>query len=93
MTDGRNRVRLLKSDGDAVKLRIERGYRYLSLVSLTDECEGVSICGVYYPLDGVELKRSYSYAVSNEITAQYAEITLERGVMLVIESEDASPRV
>ena len=34
------------------------------------------------------MKRSYSYAVSNEITSDGAEITLERGTMLVIESRD-----
>ncbi|MBQ8510411.1 MAG: thiamine diphosphokinase [Clostridia bacterium] len=88
ITDGRNRVRLLKSGGGAVRMSVERGYKYVSLVSLTDRCEGVSIQGVYYPLDRVELTRRYSYAVSNEITADHAEITLERGVMLVIESRD-----
>ncbi len=34
------------------------------------------------------MKRSYSYAVSNEITSDSAEITLEKGTMLVIESRD-----
>lgn len=88
MTDGRNRVRIMCADGEKLTERAEKGYKYLSLVSLTDSCEGVSISGVYYPLDGVELTRSYSYAVSNEITAEFAEISLSRGVMLVIESRD-----
>ena len=34
------------------------------------------------------MKRSYSYAVSNEITSDSAEITLEKGPMLGIESRD-----
>ena len=34
------------------------------------------------------MKRSYSYAVSNEITSDSAEITLARGTILVIESRD-----
>ena len=88
MTDGRNRVRIMCADGETFTERAEKGYKYLSLISLTDKCEGVSISGVYYPLDNVELTRSYSYAVSNEITAEYGEITLTRGVMLVIESRD-----
>ncbi|MFQ9146824.1 MAG: thiamine diphosphokinase [Eubacteriales bacterium] len=94
MTDGQSRVRVMKTDGEPVTFMIpktfdgENGFKYLSIVSLTDECEGVRISGVFYPLDGVTLKRSYSYAVSNEITSDSAEITLERGTMLVIESRD-----
>ena len=94
MTDGQSRVRVMKTAGEPVSLMIpktfdgENGFKYLSIVSLTDECEGVRISGVFYPLDGVTLKRSYSYAVSNEITSDHAEITLERGTMLVIESRD-----
>lgn len=96
MTDGQSRVRVMKTAGEPVSLMIpktfdgENGFKYLSIVSLTDECEGVRISGVFYPLDGVTLKRSYSYAVSNEITSDHAEITLARGTMLVIESRDAN---
>lgn len=95
MTDGQNRARLMKSVGGTVKLRIpktfgkEGGFKYLSLVSLTDESFGVGISGVFYPLDGVTIKRSYSFAVSNEIIADEAEISLTRGTLLVIESRDA----
>lgn len=88
MTDGRNRVHILKSSGDTVSLEVNKGYKYLSLVSLTDKCVGVSVSGVYYPLDSVELTRRYSYAVSNEITADRAVVSLGCGVMLVIESRD-----
>ena len=88
ITDGRNRVRLMKASGEARHMSVAPEYKYLSLISLTDRCEGVSISGVFYPLDGVELPRSYSYAVSNEITGDSAHITLGRGVMLVIESRD-----
>ena len=94
MTDGQSRVRVMKTAGEPVSLMIpktfdgENGFKYLSVVPLTDECEGVRISGVFYPLDGVTLERRYSYAVSNEITSDHAEITLEKGTMLVIESRD-----
>ena len=94
MTDGQSRVRVMKTDGEPVTFMIpktfdgENGFKYLSVVPLTDECEGVRISGVFYPLDGVTLERRYSYAVSNEITSDSAEITLARGTMLVIESRD-----
>ena len=94
MTDGQSRVRVMKTAGEPVTFMIpktfdgENGFKYLSVVPLTDECEGVRISGVFYPLDGVTLERRYSYAVSNEITSDSAEITLARGTMLVIESRD-----
>lgn len=88
ITDGKNRVQIMRACGEATTLTVGRGYKYLSLVSLTDECTDVSISGVYYPLDGVCLTRKYSYAVSNEITAKCANITLNDGTMLVIESKD-----
>ena len=46
ITDGRNRVRIMESGEE---LTIKRGYKYLSLVGLTDTCEGVAISGVFYP--------------------------------------------
>ncbi len=88
MTDGKNRVRVIRAYTEPVCLSVAREYKYLSLVALTDVCRGVSISGVYYPLDSVELTRKYSFAVSNEITADFAEITLCHGTMLVIESGD-----
>ncbi len=88
MTDGGNRVRLMRAYGEKQTLSVGRGYKYLSLIALSDVCRGVSISGVYYPLDGVEITRRYSYAVSNEMTAQHATVTLSDGVMLVIESND-----
>ncbi len=88
ITDGRNRVRLMCADGEMTALSVEAEYKYLSLVALTDRCEGVSVSGVFYPLNNAELTRSYSYAVSNEITEDSAKITLLLGRMLVIESCD-----
>jgi thiamine pyrophosphokinase len=86
--DGRNRVRLLCADGIKKSCRISKNSKYLSLISLTDKCEGVSISGVFYPLSEVELTRSYSYAISNEITSKSAEISIFRGKLLIIECCD-----
>ena len=86
MTDGQSDVRILRG-GQTLTVK-KSGRKYLSLISLTDECRGVTISGVYYPLEKAELTRRYSWAVSNEITAQAAEITLSEGVMLVIEAGD-----
>ena len=86
MTDGQSFVRILRG-GETLTVK-KSGRKYLSLVSLTDECRGVTISGVYYPLEKADLTRKYSWAVSNEITAEAAEISLDAGVMLVIEAGD-----
>ena len=88
ITDGKNRVRLMRAYGDAVSLSIPRGFKYLSLVPITDSCLNVSVSGVFYPLDNAVLERRYSYAVSNEITSDHADISLGKGTLLVIESGD-----
>lgn len=89
LTDGRNRVRLIKSENAPTKISVNGSdYKYISLVGLSDVCTGVDISGVFYPLKDARLERKYSYAVSNEITEEKAEITLKTGTMLVIESRD-----
>lgn len=88
MSDGKNRISLLTARGERVSVKKEKKYKYLSLVSLTDKCIGVSVTGVFYPLDNAEITRKYTYAVSNQITEEYAEISLTDGKLLVIESSD-----
>ena len=88
MTDGRNTVRVLSADGERRSVTVEKGYKYLSVVSLSDVCLGVSVSGVFYPLEDARLTRKYSYAVSNEITGNFAVISLCEGVLLIIESRD-----
>ncbi len=85
MTDGRNHVDILRG---GERMTVARGGGYLSLISLTDLCEGVCVKGVYYPLTDAALTRRYSFAVSNEIIAEEAEVSLDKGVMLVIQSRD-----
>jgi thiamine pyrophosphokinase len=38
----------------------------ISLLPLSEECSGVDISGVRWPLEGVSLRRDYPWAVSNE---------------------------
>ncbi|MPM85511.1 hypothetical protein SDC9_132592 [bioreactor metagenome] len=39
----------------------------VSLLSFSEECAGVSIAGVRWPLDGVALSRGFPYAISNRL--------------------------
>lgn len=63
---------------------------YLSIFSLTDICRGLTVAGVKYPLEHAELTNAFPLGVSNEIVAEQARITLESGMLLIVQT-DLSP--
>ena len=58
----------------------------LSVFSWTARCTGVCETGVYYPLENAVLTRDFPLGVSNRITSETAEISLQSGLLLVIGS-------
>lgn len=85
LTDGQNRVHFLRSSS----LLIARSqYRYLSLVAADPVVRGVSVEGCKYPLSRATLRRTFQFAVSNEITGNVALISCRKGGLYVIESAD-----
>lgn len=85
LTDGQNRAHFLRSSS----LLIARSqYRYLSLIAADPTVRGVSVEGCKYPLSGATLRRSFQFAVSNEITGNAALISCRKGGLYVIESAD-----
>lgn len=58
----------------------------LSLLPLTD-CTGVSVSGVYYPLENAEMPVGVPYGISNEFTENKAHISVDAGELLVILSK------
>ncbi len=86
ITDGRNRVRYLKNSSAIV---VKSGFKYLSLVCLGERARGVSLKGVKYPLHNATLNRDTpSLAISNEIVESLALISVRRGELYIIESND-----
>ena len=85
ITNGQNRVRYLNSTSTLLP---KSGYRYLSLLCLSEKAKGVSVEGCKYPLKNATLNRSFQYAVSNEITENCALISVRKGGLFVIESRD-----
>lgn len=69
------------ADNNCSIVRIE-GF-CLSLIPLTD-CKGVSISGVFYPLENAELLVGNPYGISNEFTENKAEIKIDEGDLLVM---------
>ncbi len=67
---------------DSARISKKDGF-CLSLIPLTD-CSGVSISGVYYPLDNADMPVGNPYGISNEFTEDEAHISLTLGELLVI---------
>ncbi len=85
MKDNRNYVTILK-DG---KLRIsKKGNAHLSILSLSDVSLGVCVEGVKYPLFDYTMTRTFPLGVSNEFEESHAQISVEKGTLVVALSED-----
>ncbi len=63
----------------------EKRKAFISMFAQGGECTGVSISGVFYPLDEGSLSPNYPIGCSNEITADEAVISVKKGTLLVIE--------
>ena len=69
-------------------MRLPRRYGWtLSVFSAQDMCYGVNISGVKYPLHNATLSNSYPLGISNEWISPEAFISVEKGILLIVESE------
>ena len=60
---------------------------YLSVFSVGDRAEGVTLSGVKYPLENSSMTNDFPLGVSNEFTGVPAEIQVKQGTLLVIWKE------
>lgn len=86
IVDRHNRIRL--TDSRLVIKREEQFGRYLSLIPFMGPVRGVCASGVKYPLRYQDMGGYNTLGISNEITGERAEISVEEGTLLVIESQD-----
>ena len=68
-----------------LSLSLSKHPKAISLLSISEECHGVSIEGVYWPLHGVILKHSFPYAISNELAQgeKNCRISLSEGDLAI----------
>ncbi len=60
----------------------------ISVFSLSDRCEGVTLRGLRYSLDGGVLTNVFPLGVSNAFTGETAEISVKSGILLIYYSFD-----
>ncbi len=89
LIDGQNRV-TMQTGGMVRQYRRCEGW-YFSLLSFSEECHGVHVKGTEYLLHGAVLRQNFPLGVSNRITEEFAEVWLEEGALLVVQSKDAEP--
>lgn len=56
----------------------------LSVFAMGTNAEGVSICGLQYPLENGTLSCAYPLGVSNHFVGQTAEISVKNGMLLLL---------
>ncbi len=66
----------------------DAAFSYLSLLALDETLTGVTLSGVKYPLAGATLRREMPIGISNEWTADEAEIVISSGRALCVLSRD-----
>ncbi len=86
IVDGKNHATYIKNS--SVEVLKRRGFKYLSLIPVSEKLSGVCMSGVKYPLENAEVCRDDAITVSNEIVGEKAVISVGAGEAVVIESAD-----
>lgn len=66
-----------------------RGKGYLSLFSLGERAEGVTITGMKYPLNKALLTNDYPIGISNEFIGEESTVEVRKGMLLAIHSQES----
>ncbi len=84
--DEHNRI-YLRQESFRIEKQKQHG-DYVSLLPFSDEIQGLTLVGFYYPLNKITLRSGSSLGVSNEIVEEVARVEFDCGTLLVIESDD-----
>lgn len=83
--DSRNEIQLINKK---TILKLDKNYKYISLIPLTTKVEGITLNGFKYPLLNATLEIGHSIGVSNEQFEERAIIDLKAGILILIKSKD-----
>lgn len=85
IADGKNYCTILQNG--ELRLPKKEGH-HLSVFSLSEKSMGVSLSGVQYPLSDYTLTNAFPLGVSNEYKADFAQISVKNGTLLIVLSQD-----
>ncbi|MBR3811035.1 MAG: thiamine diphosphokinase [Agathobacter sp.] len=86
IVDEHNRIRMID---DCLELEKAKQFgSYVSILPVKGDAKGVTLEGMKYPSEDIDMFCFSSLGVSNEIVSQKAKISVKQGVLLVIESRD-----
>lgn len=86
LVDSHNRIRMI--DTELKIARAEQFGYFISLIPFTPKVTGLTLKGMKYPLTKYTMVCYNSLGVSNEIIEHEASISLDTGVLLVLETRD-----
>lgn len=86
LVDAHNRIRMI--DKAISLMKAEQFGNFVSLLPYSGEVKGVTLKGFKYPLENFTMGSFSSLGISNEIVEEKAEILIEEGILLIIESRD-----
>ena len=84
IADENNEIRVIK---DYILLEGSKE-ELLSLLPLGSKVEGITLTGVYYPLENAVMEIGNPYGISNRFKENKAELSIKSGYLLVIKSQD-----
>lgn len=87
IVDACNEITLI---GSRVFLKPDPRYKYVSFFPFTDHITNLCLRGFAYPIEGYEIRRGKKSGrcISNEITAETAEVSIGKGLLFCIRSRD-----
>ena len=86
LVDAYNRIRMIQKE--CTLLKAEQFGDFVSLLPICGDAKGVTLRGMKYPLTNATIPSFSSLGISNEIVGEKAMISIQEGVLLVMESKD-----
>lgn len=84
MMDNKNHINMIR---DSISLEGKKG-DFFSLIPFTEKVEGICTRGAHYELKDAEMELGDPYGVSNYFEDNTVEVSIKKGYLLVIKSED-----
>ncbi len=86
IVDQHNKIQLLLAKQ---KITIKKNkFDYVSLVPFSDKVTGINIDGFKYPIINGSMEKGVPYGISNELKDELGIISIETGILLIMESRD-----